>query len=314
MLGCGASSPLLFLALPHAPSVQHKAGAGSDSERGSATRRGRGCVAGVRPWAECRLCLWGGVIPPSVSPFSVSPVRETLRWQSRARRPWEVGGVWPSSARPPSIVSGSRRWWWWRWPRWRAPAGATGGRDAPALGGGAGRLPQSQCKGFGAAAGSSSRGPEEGDAACACPALLPPREMNMSLPGRVSCSMLNCFVSAACFSPPPLLRVSQLLSPAPVLSRLPQIRPVLEAGAACGSSCPGSARPGVQPPCKGGSPSPPTLPPTCRRRMPWPPVVLCCCPARAQGHSGLSRPEGPGERAVPRRLRPVLAWIWKITV
>lgn len=115
-----------------------------------------------------------------------------------------------------------------------------------------------------------------------------------------------------CFpSPAPLLHVSQFLFPAPMLSWLPQIRPVLEARAVCGSSCPGSAQPVVQPPAKGG---PLLLPPMCHRRMPWPLPVLCCCPARAQGHSRLSRPEGPSDGAVPRRLRPVLAWSWKITV
>lgn len=48
-------------------------------------------------------------------------------------------------------------------------------------------------------AASSSKGPGKGDAACVCPAQPPPLEMNM--PGRSSCSMLNCFVSA--FSSPP---------------------------------------------------------------------------------------------------------------
>ncbi|KAM7088507.1 LOW QUALITY PROTEIN: uncharacterized protein J5F26_012705 [Ciconia maguari] len=202
--GRKAASPLLFPALPRTPSVRQEAGAGAeechgpglhlpascsarrqlgkegDASLASARRRGAGSAYG--DWRGI-----GGVIPPSVSPFSVSPVRETLRWQSRARRPLEVGGVWPSSALPPSIVSGSERW-----RRWRAPAPAAGGRDAPALRGRAGRLWQSRRHGFGAAAGIS-RGPEEGDAACACLAQLPPREMNMSLPGRVSCSMLNCF-------------------------------------------------------------------------------------------------------------------------
>lgn len=146
---------------------------------------------------------------PGGSPFSA---RETLRWQSCSRRPWEVGGVWPSSALPASIVSGIER-------RRRAPAAVPGGRDAPALGGGARRLRQALPGGLGAGGGGTG----EGDAACPLPALLPPRELNMSLSGRVSCSMLNCFVSAAFL--PPLLHASgatsQLLSPAPMLSWLP---------------------------------------------------------------------------------------------
>lgn len=215
------------------------------------------------------------MIPPSASPFSVSPVRETLRWQSRARRPLEVGGVWPSSARPPSIVSGSERW--------RAPAPAAGSRDAPTLHGRAGRLRQSRCDGFGAAAGSS-RGPEEGDAACACPAQLPPQEMNMSLPGRVSCSMLNCFVSAAFSPPPPPLHasraVSQLLSPAPMLSRLPQIRPVLEARLCADPPALDLPSLACHPPEKGDL----LLPPTCCQRtlQPLAPALLPCLGPRAR--------------------------------
>ncbi|KAM6242097.1 LOW QUALITY PROTEIN: uncharacterized protein LJ264_011634 [Porphyrio hochstetteri] len=195
-----ASLLLLFPVLPRTPSVQHEAGA-----RGPGLHLLAASLASCSAWHRGEegdvslACLQGagsacgdgrgrgGVIPPSVSPFSVSPVRETLRWQSRARRPSEVGGVWLSSALPPSIVSGSERR--------RAPAPAACSRDAPALRCGAGRLRRSRCDGFRVAAGSS-RGPEEGDAACVCPALPPPREMNMSLPGRVSCSMLNCFAPA----------------------------------------------------------------------------------------------------------------------
>lgn len=87
-----------------------------------------------------------------------------------------------------------------------APARAARCRDAPALRRGTGRLRKSLRQGSGAAAGRSKR-PKEGDAPCVRPAQLPPLEMNMSLPGRVSCSMLNCFVSAFfffhSFLPPP---------------------------------------------------------------------------------------------------------------
>lgn len=193
-----------------------------------ATRRGWGCGAGTRPVAGSAAGDGrgrGGGSPPPVSPFSVSPARETLRWQSRAPRPSEVGGVWPSPALPPSIVSGGERR-----RRRRAPAPVPGGRDAPALRGGAGRLRQSRRVRSGAAAGSS-RGPEEGDAACVFLAQLPPREVNMSLPGRVSCSMLNCFVSAAAPLPPLLpfmqagLKANSLSSSCSELAAADQVCP-----------------------------------------------------------------------------------------
>lgn len=84
-----AAFPLLFSALPLSPSVRQEAGAGGSSAVGR----------------ECRSRAGEPAVPPP-APFSVSPVTETLRWQSRARRPWEGGGVCSSSARPPSIVSG----------------------------------------------------------------------------------------------------------------------------------------------------------------------------------------------------------------
>lgn len=166
-----------------------------------------------------------------------------------------------------------------------APARAAGGRDAPALPGGAGTLPQ--CRGRG-----RSSQPEGGDAACACPALLPPREMNMSLPGRVSCSMLNCFVSAAFYSP-------SLLHGSGAVRRLrsPAHMPV-EASCGCAQG-------------EGGSPSPRSHTP------PEDTAARPCCPGRAQGHSSARR-RGPSPGR-PRSLcwapqAPRLAWSWKITV
>lgn len=172
----------------------------------------------------------------------------------------EVESARPPPALPPLSVAAA------------APARAAGGRDAPALPGGEGTLPQ--CRG-------RSWQPEGGDAACACPALLPPREMNMSLPGRVSCSMLNCFVSAAFYSPSLLHgsgAVSQPRSP---------VRVPVEASS-------GSAR------GEGGSPSPRS------RRAPEDTAVRPCCPGRTQGHSGARcrglSSAGPGHCAGPRRL------------
>lgn len=130
-----------------------------------------------------------------------------------------------------------------------------------------------------------------------------------------------CFPTAPPPRGPPLLRasgaVSQLLSPAPVLSRLSQIRPVLEAG--LHGDPPALDLPGLvcRPPEKG---DPLLLPPSCR----WedavvPPSLLCCCPARAQGHSGTRHAGSVGQKApvsiaVACRLQPVLARSWKITV
>lgn len=113
--------------------------------------------------------------------------------------------------------------------------------------------------------------------------------MNMSLPGRVSCSMLNCFVSAAFYSPS-LLRgsgaVSQLRSPA----HMP-----LEASS-------GSAR------GEGGSPS---------HTPPEDAVARPCCPGWAQGH-GSARRRGlsPGRPWAPCWALPALlpACSWEITV
>lgn len=89
--GLSAGEPLLFAALPPPPSAWHEAGAG-----------------GSRPWPWHAAAGrgTGRARAPLPAPFSVSPVTETLRWQSRAWRPWEGGGVCPSSARPPSIVGG----------------------------------------------------------------------------------------------------------------------------------------------------------------------------------------------------------------
>lgn len=114
----------------------------------------------------------------------------------------------------------------------------------------------------------------------------------MSLPGRVSCSMLNCFVSAF------LLLLLLCFFHLPVCSRavcrlcaqpLPRIGPVLEAGPCCPSLASRCLSPR-------GGPSPPS---TCPRRHRGAPSR---CRAPTQGHSGqLKAPWLP-------------AWCWEIAV
>lgn len=225
--------------------------------------------AGAAPWA-------GNAVPVLANPPSRHPLHflsRPSRRRSDGRAALGAPGREVESARPPPALPPLSA------AAAVAPARAAGGRDAPALPGGARTLPQ--CRG-------RSSQPEGGDAACACPALLPPLEMNMSLPGRVSCSMLNCFVSAAFYSPS-LLRGSGAVSQ----RRSPAHMPV-EASS-------GSARE------EGGSPS----------HMPEDTVAGLCCPGWAQGHSSARRrglsPGRPWSLCwAPRAPRPV--WSSEITV
>lgn len=90
-----------------------------------------------------------------------------------------------------------------------------------------------------------------------------------------------------CFFPPPSPlhasgAVSQLLSPSPMLSRLPQIRPVLEARLCADPPALDLPSLACRPPAKGD----PLFPPTCRQRTPWPlAAALLPCPGpRARQH------------------------------
>lgn len=255
--GHEAALPLLFSALPVPPSVRHEAGAGGSSAMGR----------------ECRSRPRNGQRPRSRRPLHFLPRPSRRRSDGRAALGGpgrEVESARPPPALPPLSAAAP------------APARAAGGRDAPALPGGAGTLPQ--CRG-------RSSQPEGGDAACDCPALLPSRKMNMSLPGRVSCSMLNCFVSAAFYSPSLLHGSGAISQP-----RSPTDMPVGASSA--------SAR------GEGGSPSPGSqMPPEDTVGRPY-------CPGRAQGHSSARRrglsPGRPWPLCwAPQALCP--AWSWEIT-